>query len=214
MRAAVLLTIALAAVGSAGPTRAQMPNDEALARAVQAMQPLAASLGLRLHLGPLWRQALQWRSPLVAALAGRSDCWLGYSAYAPGRDHQWLFPALPDDQRQRWLMGAVAHELAHCAEAADAAGRAAPPDEVLADLAFAWQLAQLGPEGKALVARLARLRAARRQHDPAHDTAAVLTCYLGEADRGAAAPTVPTLPGDGRWWQALRDLRARCGDPS
>ena len=203
-------------------SRAALPDVEELRQRVEAAAPQAAALGLQLRLDGSGLSALRQRTPLVAQhRPGR--CQLDYSAYTPGRDFGWLFPALPAAQRRWWLDGVVQHELAHCAERA--AATAAPPEdaatladgaragsaaersrwhEVLADLAFALHLERAGPAGPALVGRLAELRAAQRTLDPAHDTARELACFL-------ALPR--PLPADADWLATLRALRARCWQP-
>ena len=50
--------------------------------------------------------------------------------------------------------------------------------EVLADLAFALHVDHHSPQGQALIQQLAGLREAQQAHDPAHNTAAELRCYL------------------------------------
>lgn len=215
----MLLACGLAASGA----QAQMPSAAEWDQAVQLAQAQAAQAGLGLQDGHLWRQALQWRSPLVSAYA-QGVCQLGFSPYAPGPGHAWLFPALPADERALWLGGALRHELAHCADQASASGHQATgmplarglpvgrptptPQgtrhaEVLADLAFALHLdADHSPRGARLVGLLAQLRAAQAGHDPDHDTHQALHCYL--AWRGSFSP-------EGRWLAQLQAWRQLCG---
>lgn len=216
-RVVVLLCLLPAALAG----RAELPGFDELQRSVDAAAAQAADQGLSLQLGAPWLSALRRRTPLVARHSlGR--CQIGYTAYTPGRDYAWLFPALPPAQRRLWLDGVVRHELAHCAEQADAvdasaralaghaalSGAADPAGhtdprwhEVLADLAFALHLDRAGPPGEALVRTLAALRAAQGGVDPTHDTSRELACYL-RLRRG--------LDLDGPWLATLRTLRARC----
>lgn len=198
---------------AAGAAQAQLPSTDELATAVRAAAPQARQAGLALQEGALWRTALLHRTPLVAAHV-RGTCHLGYSAYTPGRDYRWLFPALAPALRARWMAGVVHHELAHCAEQAEAASGAGQPagsvglqghrpQEVLADLAFALHVdADHDADGAALVAQLAHLRAAHAMRDPSHDTAAALRCYLQQ--RGQFQPA-------GSWLAKLHAWRQRCG---
>ena len=103
----------------AGIAWAQLPSSGELAAALEASGPQARQSGLVWRTGLLWVEALRQRSPLVAAHQ-RGVCHLGYSAYTPGQDFRWLFPALGATQRAAWLAGVVQHELAHCAEQAAA----------------------------------------------------------------------------------------------
>lgn len=226
-RVVVLLCLLPAALAC----RAELPGFEELQRSVDALAAQAADQGLSLRLGASWLSALRQRTPLVARHS-RGQCQIGYTAYTPGRDYAWLFPALPPAQRRLWLDGVVQHELAHCAEQAEAAGAAGralagtggadggadggdgagPPGrtdprwhEVLADLAFALHLDRAGAPGEALVRTLAALRAAQGATDPAHDSSRELACYLQQR-RG--------LDLDGPWLATLRTLRARCWQPA
>lgn len=202
-------------------TPAQMPSNDEMVQATLSAEPLARHAGITLRMGTLWLAALRERAPLVVAF-GRGVCQLGYSAYTPGRDYRWLFPALPPAQRALWLAGVVQHELAHClaqAESAERPGTAlalaegavhgAPHSarwhEVLGDLAFALHVDRQSPEGADLVRQLARLRADQRASDPAHDTSAELLCYLGLPEK----PLPQQL-----WLTSLQQLRARCWQAS
>lgn len=205
--------LALAAPVAAG---AALPEADELEAAVQALAPVAAAQGLRLQSGALWHEALRLRTPLVAAYADDGRCLIGYSRYTPGRDYGWLFPDGPPTSRARWLRGAVAHELAHCVQQARArqrtgdsprtpalAGTPAAPydDEALADLAFAWQL----DGDAAATATLMGLRAARQAQDPAHDSSAVVRCWLDQRTVIAA--------GDPRWFDQLLAVLRSCRRP-
>ena len=207
---------------AAGGAQAQLPSSAEWDQAVQLARPQAARAGLTLQDGSLWRQALQRRSPLVSAF-GQGVCHLGFSPYAPGPGHAWLFPPLPADERALWLGGALRHELAHCADQASAppphpgglllagalpAGGPAPAPqhsrhaEVLADLAFALHLdADHSARGARLVGLLGRLRAAQATQDPDHDTHQALQCYL--AWRGRLRP-------EGGWLAQLQAWRHHC----
>jgi hypothetical protein len=113
---------------AAGSAPAQVPGTDEMAVAFRAAEPQARLAGLTLQPGAAWWSALRVRSPLVAVYS-RGACQLGFTAYNPGRDYSWLFPALPPVQRAAWLGGLVQHELAHCAEQAAAeAGRQASAD--------------------------------------------------------------------------------------
>lgn len=193
--------------------QAQLPSTDELATAVRATAAQARQAGLVLKEGALWHTALRHRTPLVAAHI-QGTCHLGYSAYTPGRDYRWLFPALEPAQRARWMEGVVHHELAHCAEqAATTLGTDRPAggvglqghrqQEVLADLAFALNVdGDHDADGAALVAYLAHLRASHAVQDPSHNTAAELRCYLQQ--RGQFRPTGP-------WLVQLQAWRQRCG---
>ncbi|GCL62924.1 hypothetical protein [Pseudaquabacterium pictum] len=189
-----------------GPVAAQAPTGPELVAAMATSTRQAQQSGLVWRTQQLWLEALRHRSPMVA-VHHRGVCHLGYSAYTPGQDFRWLFPALPPAQRSVWLAGVVHHELAHCAEQAAAGGdaRAVPASprqqEVLADLAFALQVDQPDADGTALVALLAALRSRQANADPVHDTAAALQCYLQQ--RGSFTP-----PGD--WLARLQAWRSRC----
>lgn len=197
----------------ASAAQAQFPSTVELAAAVRATVPQARRAGLALQEGALWHTALHHRTPLVAAHV-QGTCHLGYSAYTPGRDYRWLFPALEPALRARWMAGVVHHELAHCAEqaeitpgtdkAASGAGlQGHRQQEVLADLAFALHVdAHQDADGAALVAHLAHLRASHAVQDPSHNTAAELRCYLQQ--RGQFRPA-------GAWLAQLQAWRQRCG---
>jgi hypothetical protein len=193
----------------AGMAWAQLPSSSELAAALEASAPQARQSGLAWRTGLLWVEALRQRSPLVAAHR-KGVCHLGYSAYTPGQDFRWLFPALDPAQRAIWLAGVVQHELAHCAEqaAASADGQAvtasAWQQEVLADMAFALHVDQPGDGNTALVALLATLRSRQAAVDPGHDTSAALHCYLRQ--RSSFQP-------QGDWLARLRAWRARCSLP-
>ncbi len=220
---------ALVLLLSAGAARAQLPGSDEMAAAFRAAEPQAQRAGLALQPGALWWSALRERSPLVAAYS-RGACQLGYVPYSPGRDYRWLFPALPPAQRAAWLAGLVQHELAHCAEQAEAQALAQAPDqsqaqavpdagpagadalvaggrgtrwhEVLADLAFALQVDPPGSDsGAQQVALMATLRAQHARQDPAHDTSPELRCYLQQ--RLHFKP-------DGAWLQRLQAWRQHC----
>lgn len=192
----------------AGVAQAQLPDATELSAALASSAAQAHQAGLvwRTHL--LWVEALRQRSPLVAAFH-QGVCHLGFSAYTPGRDYRWLFPALAPPQRAAWLAGVVHHELAHCAEqaAASASGQApthsAHQQEVLADLAFALRV-DAGTEGAGLVALLASLRSSQAAADPVHDTAGALHCYLRYRDSFQPA---------GDWLSRLLAWRRLCGTP-
>lgn len=196
----------------ASAAQAQLPSTDELATAIRVAAPQARQAGLALQEGALWHTALHHRTPLVAAHV-RGTCHLGYSAYTPGRDYRWLFPALAPALRARWMAGVVHHELAHCAEQVEttpatdkAAGGAGlqghRQQEVLADLAFALHVdADHDTDGAALVAHLAHLRASHAVQDPSHNTAAELRCYLQQ--RGQFRPT-------GAWLVQLQAWRQRC----
>ena len=187
--------------------RSQLPSPDELAVALATSAPAAQQSGLvwRTHL--LWIEALRQRSPLVAA-HHQGVCHLGFTAYTPGRDFRWLFPALSPPQRAVWLAGVVHHELAHCAEhaAAGASGQAlatsAQQQEVLADLAFALHVDAASADGAGLVALLATLRSSQAAADPVHDTASALRCYLHL--RSSFAPA-------GDWLARLHAWRQQCG---
>lgn len=191
----------------AAAAAAQAPSGPELVAAMATSTTQARQSGLVWRTHQLWMEALRQRSPLVAVHHG-GVCHLGYSAYTPGQDFRWLFPALPPAQRSAWLAGVVHHELAHCAEQAAAGGdaravRASPrQQEVLADLAFALQVDQTDGDGTALVSLLATLRSRQATVDPAHDTAAALACYLQQ--RGSFTP-------QGSWLHQLQAWRSRCG---
>jgi hypothetical protein len=204
--------LALSMLIASGPSAAQMPSTEEMARATAATEAQARQAGVVLRNGTLWLAALRERAPLVAAYGG-GVCQMGYSAYTPGRDYRWLFPSLNADQRALWLAGVVHHELAHCVEQA-AAGTPAGTEhalaegapgqrwrEVLADLAFALHVDQPGPQGDRLVRLMASLRARQGALDPSHDTSAELQCYLRDRDRFAPA---------GPWLARLQAWRYRC----
>jgi hypothetical protein len=192
----------------AGVAQAQLPSATELSAALASSAAQAHQAGLvwRTHL--LWVEALRQRSPMVAA-HHQGVCHLGFSAYTPGRDYRWLFPALTPPQRTAWLAGVVHHELAHCAEqaAAGASGQAlaasARQQEVLADLAFALQV-DADADGDGLVALLASLRSRQAKADPAHDTGEALHCYLRL--RGRFQPA-------GNWLSRLQAWRGQCGTP-
>ena len=200
----------------AGACRAQMPSHDEMQRATSAAEPQARSSGIHLRTGTLWLAALRERAPLVAAYGG-GVCQLGYSAYTPGRDYQWLFPALPAAQRSLWLAGVVHHELAHCADQAQApmarGGTLALAEgghvnthgqrwhEVLGDLAFALHVDSASPDGDSLIRQMAALRAAQHVNDPVHDSSRELLCYLQQ--RHAVSNRLP-------WLSTLRALRERC----
>jgi hypothetical protein len=187
----------------------QLPSPDELAVALATSAPAAQQSGLvwRTHL--LWIEALRQRSPLVAA-HHQGVCHLGFTAYTPGRDFGWLFPALSPSQRAVWLAGVVHHELAHCADHASsgAAGQgqvtSAHQQEVLADLAFALHVDAAGADGAGLVALLATLRSSQAAADPVHDTASALRCYLHL--RGSFHPT-------GDWLARLQAWRQQCSAP-
>lgn len=212
MRGRRLAGAAAALLLAAGPAGAQAPTGPELVAAMATSTTQARQSGLVWRTHQLWMEALRQRSPLVA-VHHRGICHLGYSAYTPGRDFRWLFPALPPAQRSAWLAGVVHHELAHCAEQAAAGGdaRAVPASprqqEVLADLAFALQVdpPDGDGDGAALVTLLATLRARQAAADPAHDTAAALQCYLQQ--RGSFMP-------QGDWLARLQAWRSRCGGGS
>lgn len=216
---------ALVLLLSAGAARAQLPGSDEMAAAFRAAEPQAQRAGLALQPGALWWSALRERSPLVAAYS-RGACQLGYVPYSPGRDYRWLFPALPPAQRAAWLAGLVQHELAHCAEQAEAqapdqsqvravpdagpegadalvaGGRGTRWHEVLADLAFALHVDPPGSDtGAQQVALMATLRAQHARQDPAHDTSPELRCYLQQ--RLHFKP-------DGVWLQRLQAWRQHC----
>ena len=183
-----------------------------MAQAVQSVQPHARSQGLLLRSGSLWLAALKARTPLVAAYAN-GVCMLGYTAYTPGQDYSWLFPALPAAQRSLWLTGVLHHELAHCAERASEATQPLPDalidglngqrwNEVLADLAFALHVDREDKNGDLLIRQLAALRAQQRGRDAAHDSSAELLCYLQQRKLSAQGPQP--------WLDTLRAWRARC----
>ena len=208
-----LARLTLAWLLVAGAAQAQLPSADELAMAVRATAVQARQAGLALQEGALWRIALHHRTPLVAAHV-QGICHLGYSAYTPGRDYRWLFPTLTPALRARWMAGVVHHELAHCAEQADATSGADRPagsaglqgprqQEGLADLAFALHVdAAHDDDGAALVGQLAHLRAVFATQDPSHDTAAALRCYLQQ--RGQFRPA-------GAWLAQLQAWRQRCG---
>lgn len=189
--------------------RSQLPSADELAAALATSAPAAQQTGLvwRTHL--LWIEALRQRSPLVAA-HHQGVCHLGFTAYTPGRDFRWLFPALSPPQRALWLAGVVHHELAHCAEhaAAGASGQVpvttAQQQEVLADLAFALHVDAASADGAGLVALLATLRSSQAAADPVHDTASALRCYLHL--RGSFRPA-------GGWLDRLHAWRQQCSAP-
>lgn len=193
----------------AGPAWAQLPSTTELAAALAASQPQARQSGLTWNTRVLWVEALRQRSPLVAA-HHQGVCHLGFSAYTPGQDFRWLFPALGPSQRAAWLAGVAHHELAHCVEqaAASAAGQTVRAStwqqEVLADLAFALHVDSHSADGADLVALLATLRAAQAAADPGHDTADALRCYLGQRD---------TFVPQGDWLARLQAWRSRCSAP-
>lgn len=196
----------------ASAAQAQLPSTDELATAVRAAASQARQAGLALQEGALWRTALHHRTPLVAAHV-QGTCHLGFSAYTPGRDYRWLFPALAPALRARWMAGVVHHELAHCAEQAETTPGTDQPagsvglqghrqQEVLADLAFALHVdADRDADGAALVAQLADLRTAHAMQDPSHNTAAELRCYLQQ--RGQFRPA-------GTWLAQLQAWRQRC----
>jgi hypothetical protein len=193
----------------AGMAWAQLPSSDELAAALEASGPQARQNGLAWRTGLLWVEALRQRSPLVAAHQ-RGVCHIGFSAYTPGQDYRWLFPAMGPAQRAVWLAGVVQHELAHCAEqaAASADGHAVTASvwqqEVLADMAFALHVDQSGNDNTALVALLATLRSRQAAVDPDHDTATALLCYLRQ--RASFQP-------QGDWLARLRAWRTRCSAP-
>lgn len=204
--------LALSLLIAVGPSGAQMPSSDEMARATAATEGQARQAGVVLRTGTLWLAALRERAPLLAAYGG-GVCQLGYSAYTPGRDYRWLFPSLSPEQREAWLAGVVHHELAHCVEQAQSG---APPTteyalaegaagqrwrEVLADLAFALHVTERSPQGEALVRTMASLRAAQRAQDPGHDSAAELLCFLQA--RGQFSPAGP-------WLARLQAWRQRC----
>jgi hypothetical protein len=206
---------------------AQMPSTEEMARATSAAEPAARREGITLRIGSLWLAALRERAPMVVAY-GRGVCQLGYSAYTPGRDYRWLFPALVPAQREVWLAGLVQHELAHCREQAMLASPPAAPQaltegadgqrwhEVLADLAFALHVDGNSPQGEAMVRQLADLRASQHAGDPAHDSAAELGCYLRER-RTAPSPEVglaSLLQWRERCWQTAAPTPATPAAPA
>jgi hypothetical protein len=192
-----------------GAARAQAPTGPELVAALATSEPQAGQMGMVWRTQLLWLEALRQRSPLVAAYH-QGVCHLGYSAYTPGQDFRWLFPALAPAQRASWLAGMVQHELAHCAE--QAAGAAGSPatvtsqqqQEVLADLAFALHVDHAGAEGLDLVALLAALRSHQAGVDPTHDTADALRCYQNQ--RVSFKP-------EGTWLARLQAWRTRCGQP-
>ena len=200
----------------AGACHAQMPSHDEMQRATAAAEPQARSSGIVLRTGTLWLAALRERAPLLAAYGG-GVCQLGYSAYTPGRDYQWLFPALPAAQRSLWLAGLVHHELAHCAEQAQApvarggtlalaeGGQASAQGqrwhEVLGDLAFALHVDRASADGEAMIRQLAALRAAQHAQDPVHDSSRELLCYLQQ--RQTVSLKQP-------WLSRLHALRERC----
>lgn len=207
-------TVSTAAASAAPAGSAAMPDAQAFEAAVQWARPLAATLGLTIRTDTLWLALLRARTPMLAQRVG-DVCHIGYAAHVPGQDFRWLFPPLPAAQREAWLRGFVHHELAHCAEqsgrseraAAVAAlhGRGTQDAEVLADLAFARHADAQGPGGQALIEQLAALRAARAAQDPAHDTSAMLRCYLASPLRGRS---------DQAWLAHLQALRAACTAPT
>lgn len=188
--------------------QAQLPDATELSAAVSASDAQARQSGLVWRTQLLWIEALRLRSPLVAA-HHRGVCHLGYSAYTPGRDYRWLFPALAPPQRAAWLAGMVQHELAHCAEQARAEATGQPLDtsalqqEVLADLAFALHV-HASADGAALVALLASLRSSQASVDPSHDTADALRCFLRQTD---------TFQPTGDWLSRLQAWRGHCSTP-
>lgn len=200
----------------AGACRAQMPSHDEMQRATAATEPQARNSGISLRIGTLWLAALRERAPLVAAYGG-GVCQLGYSAYTPGRDYQWLFPSLPAAQRSLWLAGVVHHELAHCADQAQAPvasggtlalaeggqvkARGQRWHEVLGDLAFALHVDRASADGEPLIRQLAALRAAQHAQDPAHDSSRELLCYLQQ--RHTVSNKLP-------WISTLQALRERC----
>lgn len=192
-----------------GTAAAQMPSAEEFQSAVAAAQPQARALDLKLRTDALWLRALQAQAPMVAALSA-GECHIGYNGFTPRTDFSWMFPALPAEQRAAWIGGVIHHELAHCADLQDrrngadalATGRDSRRSrEVLADLAFALHVTQQVPQGRALVARLAALRAARRNEDPGHDTSAALRCFLAESTPVPAAHS---------WLATLKAWQAQC----
>lgn len=208
--------LALLLLTLGGVCNAQMPSHDEMQLATLAAEPQARSSGIHLRTGTLWLAALRERAPLVAAYGG-GVCQLGYSAYTPGRDYQWLFPALPAAQRSLWLAGVVHHELAHCADQAqtpmDRSGTRALAEgehgnihgqrwhEVLGDLAFALHVDNASPDGDALIRQMAALRAAQRANDPVHDSSRELLCYLQQ--RHTVSNKLP-------WLSTLQALRERC----
>ena len=189
---------------------AQMPSAEEFQSAIATAQPQARALGLKLRTDALWLRAVQTQAPMVAALSA-GECHIGYNGFSPRTDFSWMFPDLPADQRAAWIGGVIHHELAHCADQQDrrtgaealASGREGRDSrrsrEVLADLAFALHVTQQVPQGRALVARLAALRAARRNEDPGHDSSAALHCFLADS---TAVPTKHSWPATLKAWQA------------
>lgn len=196
-------TLVLVGLVVSGPGAAAMPEAQDMREAAEATAEHARRQGITLVWGSLWEATLRLRTPLVAAHA-QGRCHLGYSAYTPGVDYRWLFPALPEAERRLWLQGLIHHELAHCADQArqppgrparpaaaaegeSAAGPLAWPQgqrerEVLADLAFALHVAPPtageAETGARLVHLLAALRERHAAADPSHDSSVELRCYL------------------------------------
>ena len=204
----VLLPVLLVGV----PAWAQLPTEAELAQALDTTHARAAKAGLVWQADALGIEALRLRSPLVVAYA-QGACRLGYSAYLPGLDFRWLFPALAPVQRAAWLAGMLHHELAHCAEQATARSITHEPAlpigsqraaEVLGDLAFALHVADAVPEGPDLVALLAQRRGQQAANDPVHDTAVELQCFL--QSRGSFKP-------EGDWLSQLRAWQQHCWQP-
>jgi hypothetical protein len=196
-----------------GTSSAQPPNAAEFEAAVAAAATEARALGLTLRTDARWLRAQYPSVPMLSVLTA-GDCHIVFNPHAARGQSASLFPQLPGPQRAAWLGGAVRHELAHCADPQGAGGSDALATgvtsrrarEVLADLAFALHVVQQSPQGPSLVARLAELRAARRDDDPGHDTSSALNCYLAERHRarrpeGAAA---------GDWLSVARAWRRHC----
>lgn len=178
-----------------GTGQAVVPGEAAFEQAVQALRAAARERGLELRTDGL--PLAQWRAGLPMAASWEPGvCRIGFLPWLAAQRFAWLFPALPAGQETLWLEGLVAHELAHCEEAAAGAGLAGGQrraDEIAADLAFAAHVLRRSPaEGPALVERLARLRDTFAARDPTRDSGAALRaslpCTAPSEGRPCAAP--------------------------
>lgn len=184
MRIRLLLgvTLVLATWASA---RAQVPSEAEFEAALALARTSGPGAGLDIRSDGMALQQWRERLPLAARREGQR-CQIGYLPWLASQRFAWLFPALADAERRLWLGGLVAHEVAHCRHAglaAAAGATTAAAQEAVADLAFALHVDQSAESGARLIGRLATLRQAQAQRDPAHDTHATLQCYLAQRER-------------------------------
>ena len=203
----LLRGLGLLLAGTAAPVWGASPSQQEFETAVDGSKAEARSLGWALRTDGLWMAMLKSRTPMMAAVTA-GTCHIGYSPYAPGRDYGWLFPDLEPTDRGVWLAALVRHELAHCLDGETDTGTGSERwREAYADLAFALHVDANASRPDELIRRLVSLRQAHAATDPAHDTAAVLLCYLAHPERRTRSAVALSWPAQLSLW------RARCPPP-